>query len=120
LNPDAGQEADQDGTGDEVGQEAETGEAREEEEPRGEQSTEARKGEPLGCVRLQPGDAQRGDARKEDRGGGRVAADDEMTRRAEDGERDDRDQDRVQAGDYRRAGDLRVAPSPPESRGRRV
>ena len=44
-----------------------------------------------------------------DRRGRRIPADDEMPRRPEEGVRCDRDQDRVEAGDHRRAGDLRVA-----------
>ena len=57
---------------------------------------------------LQAGDAEAGDSRVHDRGRGGVAADDEMARRAEDGEGDRGQQDRVEARDHRRACDLRV------------
>ncbi len=62
-----------------------------------------------GDAGLEPRDPERDDARVHDRGGRRVGADHEMSRRAEQREGRDRDQDRVQAGDHRHAGDLRVA-----------
>ena len=53
--------------------------------------------------------AHRHEAGRQDRGRRRVRADDEVSRRPEDREQDDRQEDRVQAGDDRHAGDLRVA-----------
>ncbi len=109
LDPDAGQEADQDRPRDEVREEAEPRQPREEEKPAGEQRAHARQRKPLRRARLQTGDPEPGDPGEHDRGGGRVAADDEVARRTEDREDENREQDRVEARDHRRPGDLRVA-----------
>ena len=58
---------------------------------------------------VEPGGGEAGQAGRHDRGGGRVGADDEVARRAEDGEHEHRQQDRVEPGDHRHAGDRRVA-----------
>src|SRR5262249_35568528 len=107
--PDSGEKADQHRPGDEVRQEPESRQPREEEEAGGEQSAEACDCQPLRGVRLEPRDPERCNPCEHDRGGCRVTADDEVPRRREDGEREDRNQDRVEARDDGRPGDLRVA-----------
>ena len=56
-----------------------------------------------------PGGGNPGETSRHDRGRGGVGANDEMARRAKDGEGDDRQDERVQAGDDRHLGDLCVA-----------
>ena len=96
LDADAGEEADEHGAGDEVGEEAEPRDARQDQQAAGDQRGEARERQPLVRVGLQAGDAEAGDARVHDRRGGRVAADDEVARRAEQ-----REGDRAAAGSCR-------------------
>ena len=108
LNADAGQEADEDGAREEVGEEAEPGDPSDEEEGRCEQRAEARERDPLRRRGLEPRDAESRDPCVHDHGGRRIGADDEMPRRAEERERGDRDQDGVEAGDHRHPGELRV------------
>ena len=105
LDADPGQEADQHGAGQEVGQEGEPG------QPGGQQH-------PGGQQRRQPGQLHVGRRARhrhpgqrggEDGRGGRVRGHDEMPGRAEDGEDRHREQHRVQPGDQRHPGDLGVA-----------
>ena len=91
------------------GEEAEPRDPREEQQPAASSALRPGEGDPLRRVRLEPGDPERRDSRVHDRRGRRVGADDQVPRRAEQRERRDRDQDRVEAGDHRHPGDLRVA-----------
>ena len=109
LDADARQEPDEHRPRDEVGEEAEPRNARHEQEDGGDEGAQAGVGEPLGRPGSEAGDPERGDPREHDRGRGRVAAHDEMARRSEDCEGQDRKQDRVETGDDRRPGDPRVA-----------
>ena len=72
LDPDAGEEADQDRAGDEVREESEAREAREEQGTRGRQRAQAGESQPLRRPRLKTGDPETGDAGEEDRRGGGV------------------------------------------------
>ena len=105
LHADAGQESDQGGPGEEVGEEAEAEHARHQQVAGGEQRDHPGETDVLGALRL--GDADQG--REHDRGGRRVGADHEMPRGADQGKDDDRERQGVDAGDHRHPGDLRVA-----------
>ena len=109
LDPDAREEADEHGSGDEVGEEPEPRDAREDQQAAGDQRGQARVREPFVRTGLEAGDAEPGDAGVHDRGGGGVTADDEVARGAEAPRSECGQQDRVEAGDHRRSGDLRVA-----------
>ncbi len=58
LDPHSGQEADEDRSGDEVGEETEPRDPSEQQDPGGDERGEAREGEPLVGSRLEPGHAQ--------------------------------------------------------------
>ena len=89
LDPDAGEEADEDGARDEVGEEAEPRDPGEQQQHAADQGGQARETRPTAaCPRLEAGDAERRDPRVHDRRRGRVAADDEVARRADQRERD--------------------------------
>ena len=106
-DPDAdpGEEADQDGPGQEVGEEAEPGQPGQQQHRPGEQG-----GQPgQRHVLWRPRRGQSGQPGGQDRSGGGVGADHEMAGRAEHREHGHRQQDRVEAGHHRHAGDLRVA-----------
>ena len=104
LDADARQEADEDGPRQEVGEEAQAREPREQEHRRGEDREHARERDVL----RGPGGRQAGEARGHDRRGRRIGADDEVPRGPEERERQERQEDRVEAGDHRHPGDLRV------------
>ena len=106
LDADAGQEADQHAARQEVGDEPEPEQARREEQDAAHEGGQTGQGDVLG----RSGDgARRHEAGRQDRGRGRVGADDEVARRAEDGEQEDRQQQGVEARDHGHPGDLRVA-----------
>ncbi len=106
LDADAGQEADEDAARQEIGDESELEDAGQQEDDTAHEGGEAGQG---GVFR-RPGDRTgRDEAGREDRGGRRVRPDHEMPRRPEDGEEEDRQQQRVQARDHGHAGDLGVA-----------
>ena len=104
LDADAGEEADEHGAREEVGEEAEMDEPSEDQIQRCQKSGKAGEGDVL----RRSGRRHPGEPGSQDRRGGGVGADDEVARRAEHGEHGDRQQDRVEAGDHRHAGDLRV------------
>ena len=105
LDADTGQETDQHRTRQEIRQEAKPEQARDQQEPGGEQRHRAnqrhvsRTGRGRDVV-----EAAREDCRR-----GRVRGDDEVPRRADRRERDQRQQQRVQPGDDVSPGDARVA-----------
>ena len=94
LDPDAGQEADEDAARQEVGDEPELEQARGDERHAAHQRGQRRELDVLGRL----GDrARREQAGGEDRRRRRVGTDDQVARRAEDREGEDRQQERVQA-----------------------
>ena len=105
LDADAGQEPDQHGTGQEVGQEAEPGQPGREQHPAGQQGRQPGQPDvPLRARRRQTG--ERGG--EYDRGRG-IRGHHEVAGRTEDGVRRHRQEHRVQAGDQGHPGDLGVA-----------
>ena len=105
LHADTDQKADQRRAGQEIGEKAELENAGEHEQPGCQQRDHADERHVVLAGRL-------GHAREragEDRGGRRIRRHDEMARRAEDREGDERQENRVEAGDDRRSGDPRVA-----------
>ena len=108
LDADAGEEADEDAVGEEVGDEPEPQEPGDDHEHAAHEGRESGHGDPLrgrGC-------AGGGDAAEADRQDGsrrRVGTHDEVARRAEDGERQHGQDQGVEAGDDRHLRDLRVA-----------
>ena len=109
LDPDAGQEPDEHRRAQEVAEEAELEQSGEDQQTAADERHEAGPGQPLGRVRLQPGDPEPGQPGGEDRRGGGVRPDDQQPRRAEQREHDRREDDRVEAGDHGRLRDRRVA-----------
>ena len=106
LDADTGQEADEHAAGQEVGDEAELEQARRDQQDRAHEGGERRHLDVLGGLGglahcHQPGG--------QDRRRRRVRADDQVARRPEDREEQDRQEQRVQTRDHRRSGDLRVA-----------
>ena len=105
LDADAGEESDEHGPRQEIGEESELEEPREQKQRGGEQRERADE-------RHVPLAARRGHFGKpagEDRRGRRVGRHDQVPRRSEDRERHRRQHQRVKAGDDRRTGDPRVA-----------
>jgi hypothetical protein len=95
LDADAGQEADQHGAGQEVGQEAEPGQPGHEQHPGGQQGRQP--GQP--DVSLRAGHRQAGERGGEDGRGRGIRGHHEVAGRTEDGVRRHRQEHRVQAGD---------------------
>ena len=105
LDPDPGQEAEQHGTGQEVGQETEPGQPGQQQQDPGDQGCEPGQADVLRRAGVgQP--EQRGG--QDGRGRG-VRRDDQVARGPEHGEQGHREQQRVQAGDHRHPGDPGVA-----------
>ena len=106
LDANARQEADEDAAGEEVGQETETQETGGQQDDAHEQS-----GHP--CHRhvlRRPGRQAEGrQPGRQDDGGGGIRPDDEMPRRAQKGEQEDGDDDRVEPGDHGHPGHRGVA-----------
>ncbi len=105
LDADAGEKADEGGARQEVGEEAQLEDPREQQEAGGQEGQHA---DQRHVFRARDRRHARKRARK-DRRGGRVGRHDQMARRAEQGEADERQEHGVEAGDDRRAGDARVA-----------
>ncbi len=105
AHPDAGEEAHQHGSGEEVDQEAQPDQSGEQQQSAGQQCRQA--GE-LDVAR-RTGSGGAGESGGQDGGGGRVRAHDEVARGPEHREDRHRQQHGVQAGDHRHPGDLRVA-----------
>jgi hypothetical protein len=104
LDADAGEEPDQDGTGQEVRQEPEPGQPGQQQQSASEQGRQP--GQP--DVVWRTSDRVPGQGRAEYGHGGGVRADDKVARGTQDGEHGHREQQRVQAGHHRHPGDLRV------------
>ena len=104
LNPDASEESQQDGPGQEIRQEPEPGQPGHQQQPAREQRRQPGQPDVLRRAR----DRQPGEGRAQYGRRGRIRAHDEMPRRAEDGEYGHRQQQRVQARHHRHPGDLRV------------
>ena len=109
LDADAGEEADQHRGAEEVAEEAEPQQAREDQQHTADQCDQARPGDPLGRIRREPGDAETGEPRGQDRRRRGVGTDHEQARRTEQREQQRREDDRVQARDHRRLRDRGVA-----------
>ena len=105
LNAHAGEKPDQRRPGEEVGEESELEDAGQHEKTGGQERDHADQRHVVFARRL-------GHARKragENRGGRRIRRHDEMARRAEDGERDEGQKNRIEPGDDRRCGDPGIA-----------
>ena len=105
LKADAGEEADEYGLGEEVGDEAELEQAREQQKTGGEQRHQASQGD-VACA---GGGRHAGESAAKDRRGGGVGGDDEIAGRAEGREGEQREEQRVKAGYDRHSGDAGVA-----------
>ena len=105
LDADTGQEADEDRARQEVGEESEPDDACQQQHGGGDEGEQS-------CQRnvlIRPRGRHAGEAGSHDRGRRRVSPDDEVPRRSEHCEDEHRQQDRVEPGDDRHAGDVGVA-----------
>ena len=103
--PDPGEEAEQHGAGQEVGQEAEPGQPGQQQQPAGEQ----RASPASPTYAADAGVGQPDQRAGQDGRGGRVRRHDQVPGRTQHGEHGQRQQQRVQAGHHRHPGDPRVA-----------
>ena len=105
LNAHAGQKADQDGPRQEIGEKAQANQARDEEKGAGQQ----RQHLGVGHVLWRPCSGEAGRSGGHDGRRGRVGSHDQVAGGAEEGEEGHGDQEGVEAGNERRAGDFGIA-----------
>ncbi|EXI65664.1 MAG: hypothetical protein AW08_03035 [Candidatus Accumulibacter adjunctus] len=104
LHTDAGEEADENGTREEIGEETEAQDACGEHQHAGDQRQQAAQRQPL----VRAAHRHAGEAGGDDRRRRRIGTHRQMSRRPENGEQRHRDEDGVEPGDHRRTDDLGV------------